>query len=54
MDQPKKLENGQKIYRLWFMKIQREKESRRGFPIGIGIGIGIGGHHDGPYIGIGL
>lgn len=54
MDQPKKLENGQKIYRLWFMKIQREKESRRSFPIGIGIGIGIGGHDDGPYIGIGL
>lgn len=54
MDQPKKLENGQKIYRLWFMKIKREKESRRSFPIGIGIGIGIGGHHDGPYIGIGL
>lgn len=54
MDKPKKLENGQKIYRLWFMKIQREKESRRSFPIGIGIGIGIGGHHDGPYIGIGL
>lgn len=54
MDKPKKLENGQKIYRLWFMKIKREKESRRSFPIGIGIGIGIGGHHDGPYIGIGL
>lgn len=39
-DTPKKLENGGKIYRLWFMKIEREKQSRRGgwnFPIGIGI-----------------
>ena len=52
-DTPKKLENGGKIYRLWFMKIEREKQSRRGgwnFPIGIGIGIG-GGHHHGPWIG---
>ena len=52
---PKKLENGGKIYRLWFMKIEREKQSRRGgwnFPIGIGIGIG-GGHHHGPWIGVG-
>lgn len=54
MDKPKKLENGQKIYRLWFMKIKYEKESRRSFPINIGIGIGIGGNDDGPYIGIGL
>lgn len=29
-DTPKKLENGGKIYRLWFMKIEREKQSRRG------------------------
>lgn len=52
-DTPKKLENGGKIYRLWFMKIEREKQSRRGgwnFPIGIGIG---GGHHHGPWIGVG-
>ena len=37
------------------MKIEREKQSRRGgwnFPIGIGIGIG-GGHHHGPWIGVG-
>ena len=36
------------------MKIAREKASRRGhdFPIGIGIGIG-GGHHHGPWIGVG-
>lgn len=53
MDKPKKLENGTKVYRLWFMKIEREKPSRNSrFPINIGIGIG--GRHDGPYIGIGL
>ena len=55
-DTPKKLENGGKIYRLWFMKIEREKQSRRGgwtFPIGIGIGIGGGHHHHGPWIGVG-
>ena len=53
MDKPKELDNGNKIYRLWFMKIEREKPSRNGrFPINIGIGIG--GRHDGPYIGIGL
>jgi len=53
-DLPKKLANGQKIYRFWFMKIAREKASRshNSFPIGIGIGIG-GGHH-GPWIGIGI
>ena len=53
-DLPKKLNNGQKIYRFWFMKIAREKASRshNSFPIGIGIGIG-GGHH-GPWIGIGI
>lgn len=55
-DTLKKLENGAKIYRLWFMKIEREKQSRRGgwnFPIGIGIGIGGGHHHHGPWIGVG-
>ena len=55
-DTPKKLENGGKIYRLCFMKIEREKQSRRGgwnFPIGIGIGIGGGHHHHGPWIGVG-
>lgn len=55
-DNPKKLENGSKIYRCWFMKIEREKASRRGgwnFPIGIGIGIGGGHHHHGPWIGVG-
>lgn len=54
-DNPKKLENGTKIYRLWFMKIEREKAARRGgwnLPIGIGIGIG-SGHHHGPWIGVG-
>ena len=53
-DTPKKLENGGKIYRLWFMKIEREKQSRKGgwnFPIGIGIGGGH--HHHGPWIGVG-
>ncbi len=56
VDQPRKLENGKQIYRFWFMKIQREKASRRGvhFPIGIGIGIGGGHHHHhGPWIGVG-
>lgn len=56
VDQPRKLENGTQIYRFWFMKIQREKASRRGmhFPIGIGIGIGGGHHHHhGPWIGVG-
>ena len=56
-DNPKKLESGAKIYRLWFMKIEREKAARRGgwnFPIGIGIGIGGGHHHHhGPWIGVG-
>lgn len=54
-DNPQKLDNGAKIYRFWFMKIEREKASRRsgwGFPIGIGIGIG-GHHHHGPWIGVG-
>ena len=55
VDQPRKLDNGSKIYRFWFMKIQREKARRRGasFPIGIGIGIGGGHHHHGPWIGVG-
>ena len=55
VDQPRTLQNGTKIYRFWFMKIQREKASRRGasFPIGIGIGIGGGHHHHGPWIGVG-
>lgn len=53
-DNPRNLADGTKIYRCWFMKIAREKASRRGrdFPIGIGIGIG-GGHHHGPWIGVG-
>ena len=55
VDQPRTLENGTKVYRFWFMKMQREKASRRGgnIPIGIGIGIGGGHHHHGPWIGIG-
>lgn len=55
VDQPRKLENDTKVYRFWFMKIKREKVSRRGvnLPIGIGIGIGGGHHHHGPWIGVG-
>lgn len=55
VDQPRTLENGTKVYRFWFMKMQREKASRRGasFPIGIGIGIGGGHHHHGTWIGVG-
>ena len=55
VDQPRKLENDTKVYRFWFMKIQREKVSRRGvnLPIGIGIGSGGGHHHHGPWIGVG-
>lgn len=56
VDAPKKLENGIQVYRFWFMKIRREKASRRGasFPIGIGIGIGHHRHHrHGPWIGVG-
>lgn len=54
VDNPRKLADGKQIYRFWFMKIQREKSSRRGvnFPIGIGIGIG-GHHHHRPWIGVG-
>ena len=29
VDQPRTLENGTKVYRFWFMKMQREKASRR-------------------------
>lgn len=56
VDQPRKLDNGTNVYRFWFMKIQREKASRRGVHFPIGIGIGIGGrhhHHHGPWIGVG-
>lgn len=56
-DTPQKLENNNKIYRFWFMKIEREKTSRRsGLPINIGIGIGGHRHHHngGPFIGIGI
>lgn len=54
VDNPRKMSDGKQVYRFWFMKIQREKSSRRGvnFPIGIGIGIG-GHHHHGPWIGVG-
>lgn len=56
-DSPKKLEDGGKIYRCWFMKIEREKAAHRGgwnFPIGIGIGIGGDHHHHGgSWIGVG-
>ncbi len=59
-DNARKLEDGKKLYRCWFMKIEREQDSRRGgwrIPIGIGIGWGWGGHHHhhhgGPGIGIG-
>ena len=55
-DNPKKLEDGSKIYRCWFMKIEREKAARRGWNFPIGIGIGIGGghhHHGGPWVGVG-
>lgn len=51
-DNTKKLDNGITIYRFWFMKLAKEKHDRR-FPVGIGIGIG-GGHHHGPWIGVGL
>lgn len=53
-DNPRTLDNGTTVYRFWFMKIEREKASRRGgFPIGVGIGIGGGRHHHGPWIGVG-
>lgn len=55
-DLPRKLDNGGQIYRFWFMKIEREKASRRGWNVPIGIGIGIGGgrhHRHGPWIGVG-
>ncbi|MCQ2359053.1 MAG: hypothetical protein MJ055_03205 [Phascolarctobacterium sp.] len=62
IDKAVKLENGNTIYKLWFMKVVREKKVRRssggGWSFPIGIGIGIGHHHGwgwgfGPHIGIG-
>lgn len=62
IDKAIKLENGNTIYKIWFMKVTREQKVRRksgggwNFPIGIGIGIGTWGHHHfgvDPYIGIG-
>ncbi len=50
-DLPQNLEQDVQVYRFWFMKLAQEKHETR-FPIGIGIGIG-GGHHHGPWIGIG-
>lgn len=52
VDNEKILSDTITVYRFWFMKIQKEKGGTR-FPVGIGIGIG-GGHHHGPWIGIGL
>lgn len=52
VDPAKEISDNITIYRFWFMKLEKEKHSRR-TPIGIGIGIG-GGHHHGPWIGIGL
>ena len=49
----RELENGVKVYRSWFMKIERDKVSRgRRFPVGLGVGIGR--HGPRPWIGIGL
>ncbi|MDO4178726.1 MAG: hypothetical protein Q4D21_05990 [Phascolarctobacterium sp.] len=62
VDKPEQLENGNIIYKPWFMKVVREKSVRRhsggGWSFPIGIGIGIWGHHHhhwgiGPRIGIG-
>lgn len=56
VETPKKLKNGEKIYRFWFMKVEKSAAGRDNsrMPIDIGIGIGIGGgHHHGPWIGIG-
>lgn len=52
VDPEKEISKKVTIYRFWFMKLEKEKHSRR-IPIGIGIGIG-GGHHRGPWIGIGI
>lgn len=52
VDHQKEISDKITIYRFWFMKLEKEKHNRR-VPIGIGIGIG-GGHHRGPWIGIGL
>lgn len=43
--------NGTTIYKFWFMKL--EENSGDNFRIPIGIGIGIGGHHHGPWVGVG-
>lgn len=56
VEAPKKLKTGEKIYRFWFMKVEKSAAGRDNsrMPIDIGIGIGIGGgHHHGPWIGIG-
>ena len=52
VDSEKEISKKITIYRFWFMKLEKEKHSRH-IPIGIGIGIG-GGHHRGPWIGIGI
>ncbi len=57
-DNTKKLEDGGKLLRCVFLKVEREADSKRGgwrVPIGIGIGWGWGHHHHhgGPGIGIG-
>ena len=52
VDPEKEVSDKITIYRFWFMKLEKERHSRR-IPIGIGIGIG-GRHHRGPWIGIGL
>ena len=60
VDNAKKLKNGEKVYRFWFMMVERSEtgRSRYRLPVDIGIGIGIGGgwHHHrrgGSWIGIG-
>lgn len=60
VDKAQKLDNGNTIYKPWFMKVAREKSVRRhsggGWNFPIGIGIGVWGHHHwgyGPHIGIG-
>ncbi len=53
VDNEKVLSDKITVYRFWFMKVEKGKNSGGRFPVGIGIGIG-GGHHHGPWIGIGL
>lgn len=60
VDKATKLENGNTVYKPWFMKVVREKSVRRhsggGWNFPIGIGIGVWGHHHwgiGPHIGYG-